>query len=62
MGKKKRKITKSDILNAPTREEAEQLLEEYSAQNLIYNFFNFFIGGSNEADIRNRQTGKPPDY
>lgn len=62
MEKIKKKITKDDILNAKTKEEAEQLLEEYSAQNLIYNFFNFFIGGSNEADIRNKQTGKPPDY
>lgn len=59
MSDKKKKVTKEDILNAPTREEAEQLLEEYNTQNLIYNFFNFFIGGSNEADIKNRQTGKP---
>lgn len=36
--------------------EVEQ--EDYKT-NLIYNFFNFFIGGDNSANIKNKQEGKP---
>lgn len=54
-------VSESKTLEEAQQKVAEQEEEEYSG-NLIYNFFNFFIGGPNTADIKNRQTGKPPTY
>lgn len=62
MNKKKQKTSEK------TKEVSEpEIVEEevYDQKtNLIYNFFNFFIGGSNSADIKNKQSGKPgqPPY
>ena len=54
-------VAESKTLEEAQQKVAEQQEEEYKT-NLIYNFFNFFIGGDNSADITNRQTGKPPTY
>lgn len=54
-------VAESINLEQAQKAAAEQTEEEYKT-NIIYNFFNFFIGGSNSADITNRQTGKPPTY
>lgn len=56
--------------NAKTKEVSEPEVETPEPEvydnktNLIYNFFNFFIGGANSADIKNKQEGKPgaPPY
>ena len=55
-------VAESKTLEEAQQKVAEQQEEEYKT-NLIYNFFNFFIGGDNTADIKNKQTGKPtPPY
>lgn len=54
---KKAKIEKENVNQMrDINGEAEE--EEYNT-NLIYNFFNFFIGGPNKANIKNKQKGKP---
>lgn len=59
---KKKKDKKSKTAEEPEIIEPETYEEEMKT-NLIYNFFNFFIGGDNQADIKNKQTGKPnPPY
>ena len=54
----------ASITAAVTGEELPEEEEYDSKTNLIYNFFNFFIGGDNSAKIKNKQTGKPnqPPY
>lgn len=56
---------KSAKTNAKTKEVSEpEEVETPEAEvydnktNLIYNFFNFFIGGSNQADIKNKHDGE----
>jgi hypothetical protein len=61
--KKKKTKEKTKVSKAKSLEEAQELMEEEYNSNLIYNFFNFFIGGPNKAGIKNKQTGKPtPPY
>lgn len=57
----KKKPTKAALEHKSLEEDLKQVEDEYKT-NLIYNFFNFFIGGSNAADIKNKQEGKPPTY
>lgn len=61
--KKAKKSTKAVLEHKSLEEDLKQVEDEYKT-NLIYNFFNFFIGGSNAADITNKQQGKPnqPPY
>lgn len=61
--KSKKKNVKTKATPKTVDEALEQVEDEYKT-NLIYNFFNFFIGGSNAADIKNKQEGKPnvPPY
>ena len=61
--KRNKKNTKTEPKKKPKNvdEALEEVEEEYKT-NLIYNFFNFFIGGDNSADIKNKQEGKPPTY
>lgn len=77
--KKKETKTTASPLNEPTPEETQELQEIYEERKIkfgndkqkvnqssqpIYNVFNFFIGGPNNADIVNDQYGKPnvPPY
>lgn len=61
--KKAKKEKKAVLEHKSLAEDLKQVEDEYKT-NLIYNFFNFFIGGSNAADIMNKQSGKPgtPPY
>jgi hypothetical protein len=61
-----KKSTKTKAETTKEASEPEEVEDEVydNKTNLIYNFFNFFIGGSNQADIKNKQEGKPgaPPY
>jgi len=60
--KKTKKLTKADLApeNFKTKEEHEAAIEEYNTSQPIYNFFQFFIGGPNNAgNTKNKQEGKP---
>lgn len=65
--KKTKKRTKADLAPENFKTEAEHTaaVEEYNTSQPIYNFFQFFIGGPNNADnTKNKQQGKPalPPY
>ena len=57
----KKKEKKPDVLTralaAKSQEESEQILKEHYNQQPIYNYFQFFIGGTKLKD--NKQQGKP---
>lgn len=56
---KQKKKTKEQTKEVSEPEEIETPEVYDNKTNLIYNFFNFFIGGANSADIKNKQEGKP---
>lgn len=63
----KTKRTKADLAPEKFKTQAEHAaaIEEYNTSQPIYNFFQFFIGGPNNADnTKNKQQGKPaqPPY